>query len=560
MEQIDMTVDFLVIGSGAGAIGALRASTLGKTALVVEKTNLFGGSTSMSGGVIWAPQNKLMRAEGIHDSRKEVLEYFDTLIGDAGFASSPARRNAYIDGVLKMLDFLENEGVHFKRCPGMADYFSGMRGIRGGSKEGRSIEPLKFNRKKLGKEWFKNVRPGFSPDLNIYTGEAADLSAMRTGAGIRTLFRVIGRTIAGHLSGQKVVTNGEALMSAVLYALLKHKVPVWLNSSVTELILDGDKVIGAVIAKEGKLVRVHAKGGVLIASGGFSRNLKMRKEFAGHIGEMSDKWTSANPGDTGEVLGMAMKLGAATDMLDEAWWMPTWFLNDVPQMCLSERCKPHSIIVDAKGERFMDESISYQEAGHQMYKRQRDVGGALPCWLIFDTYHRNHYAFLMAPPFATPKAWLESGAFKKATTLEELAKKCGIDSKGLNKTVQRFNTFAKDGTDPDFYRGEGHFGLFYGDQSHKPNAALGPVDQPPYYAVALYPGDIGTSGGLLCDENGQVLRPDGTTISGLYATGNATASVMGRAYPGAGATIGASAIFAYLAAEHISLNKNKSAC
>jgi 3-oxosteroid 1-dehydrogenase len=556
MSHWDHTTDLLVVGSGAGAIGALRADALGKEALIVEKTDKFGGSTSMSGGVIWMPDNPMMQREDISDSIASGLDYLESLIGDIGPASSPARREQYMTAGNEMLYFLESEGVEFIRCPGMSDYFAGMRGYRNGSVAGRSIEPKVFDRRKLGK-WSKHMRPGFSPLLNIYTGEAAALQALRSTGGFSTALRVGFRTARGVLSGQRYVTNGEALMSRVLYALLRRQVPVWLNSAVTEIIVENDRVVGAVVEINGVLKRVRARDGVLLASGGFARNLEMRKEHAGHLGPMSDEWTSANPGDTGETLQMAMNLGAATDMLDEAWWMTTWMDEQgQPNMAMTERVKPHSIIVDAKGQRFFNESISYQAAGQLIYAHHRENGGAFPSWLIIDSNHRNKYVFGMMPPGMTPSKLIKSGVWKKADTLDDIARQCGIDSQGLRDTVKRFNVFAHTGVDEDFHRGEGDFERFYADPDHGPNNCLGPVEKPPYYAIPLYPGDIGTSGGLLTDEHGRVLQQDLTPIDGLFATGNTTASVFGRSYPGAGATIGASAVFAYAAANFISARQH----
>ncbi|MFL6022016.1 MAG: FAD-dependent oxidoreductase [Marmoricola sp.] len=550
MTDWDHSTDLLVVGSGAGVVAALRARSLGKTALVVEKAELFGGSTCMSGGILWLPNNPLMRREGVDDSRDAALRYFDTVVGDAGPASSPARRSTFVDRGSEMVDFLEGEGVEFRRCEGYSDYYAGVRGVEGGSARGRSLETTAFDRKKLG-DWQHHVRPGFSPDLNIYTVEAAALSQMRTRIGITTVLRVIFRTLLGKLRGQHLVTNGEALMSRLLDALLRRDVEVWRESPVSELIVDDGRVVGAVVVHDGRRLRVRAHDGVVIAAGGFARNEQMRQEYAGGRGPVTGTWTSANPGDTGEVIKMALALGAETDMLDEAWWMPSWFLADgTPMMCLSERTKPHSIIVDSSGQRYFNEAVAYQEAGQQMYAREKDTGGAVPSWLIVDQWHRNHYAFMDAVPGRTPKKWIETGSMKRAKTLDDLASQCGIDPVGLRATVDRFNTFAAAGVDEDFHRGEGDHERFYGDVTHKPNACLGPIDKAPYYAVALYPGDIGTSGGLLCDENSRVLDTEGRVIEGLYATGNSTASVMGRKYPGAGASIAASAVFGYVAAEH----------
>jgi len=241
---------------------------------------------------------------------------------------------------------------------------------------------------------------------------------------------------------------------------------------------------------------------------------------------------------------VAMRHGAAVDLMDEAWWIPSSMPPDgIPALHIAERSKPHSIIVDRAGRRYFDEAISYMEAGREMYRHE-----AVPSWLIMDSQHRSRYLFAFKA--RTPRRWITSGYMKMGETLADLARQCGIDAAGLEATVQRFNSFARDGRDPDFHRGEGAHERYQGDFGHKPNAALGPIERPPFYAVALYPGDVGTSGGVLCDEFARVLDWDHNPIPGLYAAGNSTASVMGRTYPGAGASIGAAFVFSYIGMKH----------
>ena len=549
MTVWDHSTDVRVVGSGAGVVGAVRAGALGKEVLVVEKSDLFGGSTCMSGGVLWLPHNPLMRREGVPDSFDAALRYFVTVVGHAGPESSPARRRAYLDAGFEMVGFLESEGLRFRRCEGYSDYYSGVRGCEGGSALGRSIEAQAFEMKRLG-PWSDRIRLGIAGGLTAYTGEAGSMMLMRTRIGLTTLARVGLRTLLGRLRGQRLASNGAALSARLLHALLRREVPVWLESELTDLVVEDGRVVGAVVRMGGRDLRVRARDGVLLAAGGFARNEQMREEY-GRGRPTSVSWTSANPGDTGETIRIAMAHGAATDMLDEAWWMPSWIMPDgTPSMCLSERSKPGAIIVDAAGRRYFNEAVAYQEAGQWMYAHERESGGAVPSWLIIDSRHRNHYPFAMSPPGRTPKEWIAEGAMKRAGTLEELARQCGIDSDGLRKTVERFNRFARYGVDEDFHRGEGDHEKYYGDLTHKPNPCLGPLHKPPFYAVALYPGDIGTSGGVLCDEFSRVLTTTGKPIPGLYATGNCTASVMGRRYPGAGASIAASAVFGYVAANH----------
>ena len=551
MTDWDHSTDFLVVGSGAGVTGAIRARALGKDVLVVEKTDRFGGSTCMSGGVMWLPDNPLMRREGVTDSADAALRYFATVVGDAGPASSPARRQTYVRAGSEMVDFLESEGLELRRCEGYSDYYSGVRGCEGGSARGRSIEAKVFDRKRLG-PWQDRIRPGFAGGLAVYTGEASRLTLMRTRVGLTVLARAGLRTALGRIRGQRLVTNGVALSARLLQILLRQDATVWLDSALTDLVVEDGRVVGAVVHRGGRDLRIRARDGVLLAAGGFARNKEMRAEHSGGR-PTSDRWTSANPGDTGETIRIAMAHGAATDMLDEAWWMPSWIMPDgTPNMCMSERTRPGSIIVDTEGRRYFNEAVAYQEAGQQMYAHDREFGGAVPSWLVIDSRHRSHYPFGMSPPGRTAKEWITSGAMKRADSLEDLARQCGIDTGGLLKTVERFNTLAARGVDEDFHRGEGDHEKFYGDPTHALNPCLGPVAKPPFYAVALYPGDIGTSGGVLCDEFARVLDTEGNPVDGLYATGNCTASVMGRKYLGAGASIAASAVFGHVAANHAS--------
>jgi 3-oxosteroid 1-dehydrogenase len=211
---------------------------------------------------------------------------------------------------------------------------------------------------------------------------------------------------------------------------------------------------------------------------------------------------------------------------------------------------PHSMMVDQSGQRFCDESASYMEVGERMYAREAEGGGAIPSWTIFDGVHRKRYPWGSALPGTTPDAWIESGYMKRADSLEALAAQCGIDPAGLAKTVERWNGFCQDGIDRDHARGERQFDRIHGDPTVRPNPNLGAISTPPYFAVPMYPSDVGCAGGLVTDEFARVVREDGRTIDGLYATGNTTASVVGRCYPGAGASIAASFVFGFIAAHH----------
>ncbi len=251
------------------------------------------------------------------------------------------------------------------------------------------------------------------------------------------------------------------------------------------------------------------------------------------------------------MLEAAIALGAKTDLMDEAWWLPSPPGRFEGSTLSSARQRPGTILVDEAGRRFVNESNSYMEVGKAMYARDK-TSRAVPCWLVLDDGYRRRYAHGKSRPGRFPPEMLTNGALKQGATIEELARECGIDPVGLATTIERFNRNAVKGVDPDFGRGESAYNRALGDPGFKPNSCLGPLDRAPFYATKVVPGDIGTCGGLLTNEHAQVLDHHDGPIDGLYATGNNTATVMGRHYLGAGASIGISMIFGYLAALHAS--------
>lgn len=558
MTEWDYTTDFLVVGSGNGLVGAIAAKAAGKDVLVVEKTDIIGGSTGISGGVYWIPDNPLMRRENITDSTDAGMRYFETLVGDVGPASSPARRKAYLESGIKMVSFLENQGMKFIRCDGYSDNYADVRGIEGGNARGRSIESVPTDTRRIG-ELAKKIRPGIAGKLILRTGEAAPVSMVRVSpAAMMLSVKIALRTAIGQIRRQKLTTNGAAMITQYLDILQRNGTPIWTETPFEELIVEDNRVIGAVVLRDGKKTRIRARDGVLLAAGGFSRNPGMREKYSGNQpadGQMS----LANPGDTGEVMQAAIDLGAATDLMDEAWWIPSF---RTPEGRLSPamgiRSAPGSIIVDGEGERYFNEAAPFMEVGQQMYRRQHEKGTGMPSWLIVDARNRGRYLFGKLAPRQTPKAWIDGGLIKRSDTIAGLAAQCGMDAATLTATIERVNRFAKAGIDEDFHRGEGAHEKYQGDPTNKPNPCLAPLAKAPYYAVELFPADLGTSGGLLCDENARVLDTEGEPIAGLYAAGNITASVMGRSYPGAGSSIAASAIFSYIAAHHAAVASTQS--
>jgi 3-oxosteroid 1-dehydrogenase len=297
-------------------------------------------------------------------------------------------------------------------------------------------------------------------------------------------------------------------------------------------------------------MRILAQRGVLIASGGFSHSPSMRQKYSAD--QPNDgKWSLSNPGDTGEVLLSLIDHGAAIDQMDEAWWNPCALGPNGTMITIAiERIRPYSIMVDGSGKRYFNESTDYVRTGQAMYRREKETGGGVPSWLILDARHRSRYNLGLMPPGRTSREWIEGGYLKRSDTLAGLAEQMRIDAATLEETVRRFNRFAESGVDDDFHRGVGAHERYYGDPTHKPNPCIGPLAKPPFYAIEVYPGDVGTCGGVICDEHARVLGVDGQVILGVYAAGNVTASVVGRTYPGAGASIAASAVFSYIAANN----------
>ena len=550
MSDFDRTVDVLIVGSGAaGLVAALTADDEGLSTLVVEKSDKIGGASAYSGGGLWIPDNHVIKAAGVRDSFEEALTYMETVIEDVGPASSRERKVAFLRNGPEMVAFLERLGFEWMPGLGYADYYPDKPG---GKAEGRGVEGKVFDVKRLG-AWREHLLMNpLTPPIPLYTNEVGKFALMaKTRTGFMTALRAVGgRMIGRRLLGQIPMTNGRALVGRLLELNLQRNLPIWRSSPLVELIMRDGAVLGAVVEHGGQRVHVRAQRAVLLAAGGFAKNAQMRATY--EPAPTSTEWTSVPPGDTGDAIRAGIDIGAATALMDDAWWGPTLVdpVTGTPSFILWERAFPHAIIVDAAGKRFMNESESYVDAGHHQYERNQTVP-AIPAWLIVDARHRRRYPMATLPPGFTPRSAYKSGFITKAPTLDELARKIGVDPAGLAMTVKRFNEMARTGVDEDFDRGRTAYDHVYGDPSHAPNPNLGTLEQAPFYAVKVWPGDLGTKGGLLTDEHARVVRESGEPIPGLYAAGNTTASVMGRTYPGPGSTIGPATTFAYIAMRHL---------
>lgn len=542
MSRWDESADLVIVGSGGGSmIAALAVADAGRKPLILEKTSKVGGSTAMSGGVFWIPNHPLQAREGVPDSAEKGRTYLDAAVGDLGPATSRERKDMFLEAGPKMVEYLERKGMPFLRCDGWSDYHDD---LPGGLPQSRSLAVEPFDVNQLGPEWKAKLRRGLS-NIAVRGTEGRRLMLMKRNWDGKLAALAVGmRMIKGKLLGREYVGAGTAIQGRMLQMALRQNVDIRINSGVTELVEQDGRIAGVVAQKDGKPWRIEAREGVLINAGGFSHNAEMRKKYGPQ--PSSTAWTNANPGDTGEMIEQARQLGAATDFLDGA----VWILTSTPPsgdrfMHVLDLPKPHCILVDQEGKRFTNEAQSYMANGQAVYGH-----GHVPVYAIIESRHRERYPWSFHAG-DTPQEWLDSGYMKQAGSIEELAAKIGVPAENLKNTIERFNGFARTGKDLDFGRGGKAYDLVFGDPTDGgPNPGLGAIEQPPFYAVEIYPGDVGTFGGIVTDEYGRALRDDGSVIAGLYATGNSTASVMGRTYPGAGASISPSFIFGWIAARH----------
>ncbi|MFF0559388.1 FAD-dependent oxidoreductase [Streptomyces sp. NPDC004266] len=556
-DQWDHTYDVVVVGSGAaGMAAAITARLRGLTALVVEKTDVYGGSTALSGGAIWVPNNFHLDAAGLGDTPEKARAYLDATVGDRVPAE---RKDAYVThGPQMVREFHDRTAVRFVYTPGYSDYYPERLG---GYPQGRSVEPQIFDFRKLGPEQRATMRRAGLPTygLTITSKDFRQLNMVaRTWAGRRTAVKVGAQAVGAKLTGKELLSLGEALIARMRHSLDALGADLWLSAPLTGLVEEDGRVTGVRITRDGRELGIRATGGVVLASGGFSHDQRLREK---HLpAPTSTEWSSASDGQTGDALEPAVALGAATDLMDRVWGAPSVVPPEGrPFFLVADRGVPGMVIVNAVGERYANEAAPYHEFVDAMYANDRPGATTVPSWLILDATARARYIFMgLFPGQAFPKPWLESGFVRKAATVEELAGRIGVAPERLRATVDRFNGFARAGRDEDFHRGDSVYDRYYGDPT-LPNPNLAPLEKGPYFAIPVHPGDIGTKGGLVTDATARVLREDGTPIDGLYASGNVSSAVMGETYPGPGATIGPAMTFSWLAADHIARTRSAGA-
>jgi 3-oxosteroid 1-dehydrogenase len=549
MSHWNLTQDIIVVGSGAGGMtAALIGSDLQNHVIVLEKSSVYGGTTALSGGGIWVPCNHLMIQAGLDDSPEEALAYLQAVTQSQ---VEVQRLQAYIDQAATLVKYLEkNSHVKFEILPGLSDYYAEYYGFK--QQAGRTLIAKPFERRKLG-IIAKNLRRPHPQTLifnriTVTPQEASQmvnssLKGRLNAAYILSQYFLNPRRFLGQQDSR--LTMGNALIGRLRLSLLDRKIPVWLNTSVQELVVENNTVVGVKAEQNGKTMMIRANKGVILASGGFSRNQCMRLQYHRH--PISEQWTAASPDNTGDGIQMGMSVGADCDLMQAAWWTPTSIVPDTEYayVLIIEKSLPGSIIVNSHGKRFTNEAAPYIDVAKKMYE-----SNSIPAFFIFDRRFRNQYPTGPLMPGFTPKKYLKNGYIQVAHTIEELAQKCQVNPLGLIKTIHKINQYAAIGQDLEFQRGNNSYDRYYGDDRVKPNPCLGAIDRPPFYAIKVFPGDLGTKGGLKTNQNAQVLRKDGSVIQGLYGIGNVSASVMGDTYPGGGATIGPAITFGYIAACH----------
>jgi 3-oxosteroid 1-dehydrogenase len=539
--------DVVVVGSGgAGMTAALAAAHHGLTVVVIEKTDRFGGSTARSGGGLWIPGNEVLRKAGVADTPEQARAYLAQVV--AGDGVTAERQQAFLDHGPAMISFIrQHTPLEFMWVPGYADYYPE---APGGLAAGRSVEPVPLNGRVLGPE-LAHLTPPYLPAPAGVVVTQRDYRWLSLGPrhprAMLASARVAGRLARARLLRQRPLGLGQALAAGLRAGLLAKQVPVWLDTPLTGLQTADGRITGVQAVREGQPAVIRARRGVVLAAGGFERNAQMRQRY--QRAPVGADWTTGAPGNTGEAISAGEAAGAALALMDDAWWGPAIALPGGPYFCLAERSLPGCILVNSAGQRFVNESAPYVDAVHAMYDGHSDGNPHIPCWLILDQRYQSTYVFAGRPPGRPlPGRWYKAGAVYRAPTVAELAAQTGLDAGALDKTLARFNEFAQAGRDEDFHRGDSAYDRYYGDPRVRPNPNLAPLDRPPFYAVRIVPGDLGTKGGLLTDERARVLRADGGVIGGLYAAGNVSAALMGHSYAGAGATIGPAMTFGYLAA------------
>ena len=555
--------DVLVVGSGAGGLScAITAAKHGLKVIVTEKAPVFGGTTAFSGGVLWVPGNPHCPAAKA-DTREAAREYLQR---ETGAHFDAAAVDAFLEAAPEMVAWFERE-TDVKFVPTLyPDYHPT---IGGGVDIGRSILAAPFDIRALG-EHMARLRPPLKTITFIgmmFNSSNADLKHFFNATKSLTSFIYVAKRLATHLKELLLyrrgvqVTSGNALAARLAKSAFDLGIPIWTDAPAVQLIDERGAVRGAVVQRGRANVRVRARRGVVLATGGFAHDARRIAEAYPHVRRGGTHLSPVPEGNTGDGIRLAEGVGGDFRIRfpNAAAWMPVSRVpgggadgrSDGVFVHLLDRYKPGIIAVTRRGQRFCNESESYHDVGAAMIEACRD-DPETAVWLICDETAINKYGLGYVKPAPVPRGrFIRNGYLLQGRTLAELAARAGIDAPALEATVAAYNRDAARGDDPAFGRGRTAFNRYLADPARQPNPCVAPIDRGPYYAVKLMMGDLGTFDGLTTDVAGRVLRPDGAPIDGLFAVGNDRASVMGGNYPGAGITLGPNMAFGWLTARHI---------
>lgn len=529
----------IVVGSGAGGmLAAIAANSNGSEVVILEKEPLVGGTTGVSGGIIWSPMNHHMKDLNIKDSKKEAMDYFLSL---SHGEIDPSMLEAFVSKSAEAIKFMEeNSYVSLKVLKGYPDYYLDRPGaIKGG---GRALDNELFSFKELG-SWKNKVR---------LSGMPVPMTLSETPLGGGT-----GHILEAQMHERLLEDSrglGQALVGGLLKGCLDIGIKPFLESRVIKLLSTEEGINGVEVLYKGKRKNILCKRGVILATGGFEWNKDLVSAFL--RGPMTHP--SSPPGNTGDGIIMGQEVGGALGNMTSAWWTPVLSIPDEKweegsqksSPLLIERTLPHSIMINQQGKRFCNEATNYSAlagAFHHLDPNSYSYNN-LPAWIVFDDTYRSKYATGPSQPNTPIPDWMV-----EASTLEELAFKLEVNSQNLLETVSRFNKYVLRGSDADFSRGKSDYDSFYGDRSLPGiKATLGELKKPPFYAVEIKMGCLGTNGGLKTNQHGQVVSVRDKVIEGLYAVGNVMSGVTGSVYAGAGGTLGPALTFGYLAGKHCS--------
>lgn len=558
VTEISQTFDVAVLGAGAGGLAAaIFAALEGARVLLVERCSHVGGTSAYSAGSTWIPLTRHAEAMEADDSYEKVAGFLDRAVGNQ---SAAAMRAAFLAAGRDVVETLEaRTEMQFRARSFHPDY---MYELEGASSAGRVLEPKPFDASVLGAD-LGLIRPPI-PEFTVLGGmmvdrdDIAQLMKIGKSAGA-TLYaaKLIARYLcdrARHGRGARLVM-GNALIGRLLYAALKLDVTILTETETASLVTEGDAVTGVVLRQDDLERKVSVAGGVILASGGFAQNPRMRAEKLPHP---LPEFSPSAPGSTGALHELVFGIGAyhGETAAQPCFWAPVsrrrrkdGSMAVFPHFVF-DRAKPGIISVGRDGRRFVNESTSYHRFVSAMYAANRD-GSHMPVFMVADAEALKKYGLgMIRPGGARIKPFLADGYLTEARTLDELAAKLGIDAAGLKDSVNRINAYAKTGVDHDFARGTTVYEKANGDAAHQPNPSIGALKTAPFYAIRLWPGDIGAATGLVGDENGRLLRRDGSVIEGLYACGADLQSIMGGVYPGPGITIGPAIVFGALSGRH----------